>query len=311
MNVWTAFWSALRSTLAAPGLIVLLWLTLLVAAVPFGLVMQHEVSQDIGASRVHVELRERMDMLWLGEFHERADTLGRTLEPATTSRADFLFNLDLLFSGKLFGVHPGLLAAGVGYALVWLLMLGGVIDRFARGAGKLVLSQFLAACGRYFPRLLVLTTLSATCYAGLYWGAGQAYRALERWLQDETVESTVIGYYLLAAAPILLVTVLVMLIVDYARLAAVLEEQGPWSALGRGARFVMRRPGKVLTLALLVTIAVAGLVALRTLAAPGVGESSVPGIVAVFLVGQLFVAGRLVLRVVGIGAELALYRALR
>jgi hypothetical protein len=311
MNVMTAFASATRSTLAAPKLILMLWLTLLAAALPFGLMLQREIAGDIGASRVHVELRQRMDMVWLGEFQERAATLGKTLEPRTSSRADFLSNLDQLFSGKLFERPVGLVAAGVGYALVWLLLLGGVIDRFARGGGKLVAAPFLAACGRYFSRLLVLTVFSAAGYGALYWAARRLYEVLEKSTQDVTVETTVLGYYLLGALPLVLGAGLVMMIIDYARLAAVVEERGAWSALGRGARFVVRRPGSVFGLALLVTLLALGLIALRTVVLPGVGESSVLGIVAVFMIGQLFVMARLVLRVVRVGAELALYRDLR
>lgn len=311
MNVMKAFWTALRSVLSAPKLVALLWITLLLAAVPFGLLMQREISSDIGASRVHLDLRERMDMVWLSEFRERNGALGRTLEPGTTSRADFLGNLDLLFSGRLFTQHPSLVAAGVGYALVWLLILGGVIDRFARGGGKFVLSQFLAAGGRYFSRLLILTGVSAVGYWAIYYLARLGYGAIETATRDVTVEGTVLKYYLLGAVPVLLMTALVMMIADYARIASVVEERSAWTALGRGARFVVQRPVQILGLALLVTLVALGIVALRTVSTPGVGESSALGILGVFLVGQLFVVSRLVLRVTRVGAELALYRSLR
>ena len=311
MNIFSAFWGSLRSVVAAPRLVALLWITLLLAAVPFGLIMQGEISRDIGASRVHLELRERMDMVWLGDFHERGSTLSGTLEPATASRADFLRNLDLLFSGRLFTEHLGLAAAGIGYGLAWLLILGGVIDRFARGGGRIVLSQFLAAGGRYFPRLLALTALSAVGYGGIYWLAHWGFGAIEAATRDVTVEATVLKYYMLASLPVLLLTALVMAIAGYARIAAVVEERSAWTALGRGARFVAQRPMRVFGLALLVTLVALAIVALRTVASPGVGESSALGILGVFVVGQLFVVTRLVLRVTRVGAELALYRSLR
>lgn len=311
MNVLTAFFGALRSVLMAPRLVALLWLTLLLVAVPFGLMMQREIAHDIGPSRVQHDLRERMDRVWLGEFHDRSETLGQTLEPATTSRVDFLRNLDLLFSGRLFTEHPGLVAAGIGYALLWLLLLGGVIDRFARGGGKLVLSQFLAASGRYFPRLFLVTLVSAVGYGAIYRLATWGFAAIEEATRDVTVEATVLKYYLLASLPILLLTALVMTISGYARIAAVVEERSAWTALGRGARFVLQRPVSVLSLALLVTLAALAIVALRTVATPGVGESTGWGILGVFLVGQLFVVSRLILRVTRVGAELALFRSLR
>lgn len=312
MMVLRAFSTGLRSALASPRLLLLLWCVLLMAAVPFGLVMQQEIADDIGASRVHLDLRQRLDAVWLGEFSSRAESLGQTLEPATAGRVDFLRNLDLLFGGRLFSQHRGLVAAGVGYALVSLLMLGGVIDRFARGGGRFVLSQFLGACGRYFGRLLKLTALSTVLYWGVYRGAKWVYVTLERGVQDVTVEATVLRYYLLAAVPILLLAALVMMVFDYARIAAILEEQpGTLRALSRGLRFVFDHPVAVLALAVLVGLCVIGLVALRTVLAPGVGEATVLGIGLVFLLGQLFVAARLALRLTLVAAELALYRGLR
>jgi hypothetical protein len=187
-----------------------------------------------------------------------------------------------------------------------------VIDRSARGAGRFVLSQFLGACGRYFGRLLKLTALSAGLYWGVYRCARWGYVALERSLQDVTAEATVLGYYLLAAVPVLVLTALVMVVVDYARIAAILEEErGSLRALGRGLRFVSRHPASVLGLAVLVGLCGVGVVALRTALAPGVGEATALGIALVFLLGQLFVAARLVLRLTLVAAEVALYRDLR
>ncbi len=240
------------------------------------------------------------------------EQIGASFRPATLGRADFLHNLDLLFSGELFREQPALVAAGLFYALIWLLTLGGVVDRFARGGGRFVLSQFLAACGRYFGRLLRLAVLSVPLYWGLYALARWAYRAIEEGVRDVTVESTVIAYYLAAAVPLLLLVALVKTTFDYARIASVVDEEpNTFRALRRGLAFVFRRSLAVLGLALLVSLCVLALVALRTVAAPGVGESTVVGVIAVFLVGQLFVVARLALRLGYVGAELTLYRSVR
>ncbi|MDH3403686.1 MAG: hypothetical protein OES32_14655 [Acidobacteriota bacterium] len=310
--VLRSYVTGIRAALAAPKLLAVVWLVLLVAAAPLGVLVQRAIQDDIGGSRVHVELRQRMDMTWLSEFQERHEELGPSVRPATLGRADFLYNLDLLFSGELFAQHPALVAAGSLYALVWLLTLGGVVDRFARGGGRFVLSQFLAACGRYFGRLLRLGALSAVLYWLVYRLARWGYGALEENLQDVTIESTILLYYLLAALPLLVVVGLVMMTFDYARIASVVDEEpNTLKALRRGLSFVLRRPFAVFTLALLVTLSVAALVVLRTVASPGVGESTALGVLAVFLLGQLFLLARLVLRLGFVGSELALYRSLR
>jgi hypothetical protein len=274
--------------------------------------MQQEIERDVGASRVHVELRQRMDLTLLAEFHDRSTGLGQELAPGTTSRVDFLRNLDLLFSGELFARHRGLVAAGVGYALVWLLLLGGVIDRFARGRGRLVLSPFLGACGRYFPRLLRLGAVSALLYWGLYRAARWAYGALDPGLRDVTAESEIFTYYLALAVPLVLVAAVVKAILDYARVASVLEEEpNTFRALLRGLRFFGRNVAACLGLALLVTACVAGVVAARTAWGPGVGESTALGILGVFALGQAFLLLRLALRLTFVAGEMHLYRARR
>lgn len=307
-----AFAAGLRAAFTAPRLLLLVWAALLLAAAPFGLLMQQEIERDIGGSRVHAELRQRMDLSWLDELHARSTGLGGELTPDTAGRVDFLRNADLLFSGELFARHRGLVAAGVAYALVWLLLLGGVLDRFARGRGRLVLSPFLAACGRYFPRLLRLAAVSAGLYWLLYRAARWAYGALDPTLVDVTSESAIFAYYLALAIPLLVLAGVVMAIVDYARLASVLDEEpNTLRALLRGLRFFAGNAASCLGLALLVTFAVAGLIAARTALAPGVGESTVLGILGVFAVGQAFILLRLGLRLSFVAAEMALYRARR
>jgi len=208
--------------------------------------------------------------------------------------------------------HRGLVAAGVGYGLVLVLLLGGAIDRFARGAGSFVLGQFLGACGRYFVRLLKLTVLSTLLYWGLFLLAKRAYGALGESLKDVTVESTILTYYLIAAVPLLVLVGVVMMVFDYARVAAILEEEGSTvRSLRRGLRFVTRRPLTVMGLSGLVAICVCALVALRTVVTPPVAEATVPGIVLVFLLGQLFVATRLVLRLTLVASEVALFQESR
>lgn len=307
-----AFFKGLAAAFTAPKLLCLLWVVVLLAAAPFGLLLQQEIQGDIGASRVHTKLRQGMDLEWLDEFHAHSTGFGSDLTPDTVSRLDFLRNVDLVLSGRLLQRRRGLVAAGAVYAVVWLLLLGGVIDRFARGRGRLVLSQFLAACGRYFPRLLRLGGVSALLYWLLYVGARRAYGALDPTLRGVTAESTIFGYYLALAVPLLLLAGVVMAIVDYARIASVLEEEpNTLRALLRGLRFFGHNAGSCLGLALLVGLCVAGLVAVRTAYGPGVGEATPLAIVGVFALGQAFLLVRLALRLSFVAGEMALYRARR
>jgi hypothetical protein len=308
-RAFAAFTMGLRTAVDSPKLLAMLWGLLLLAAVPFGLAMQHEIQDAIGPSRVGQTLLERMDLVWLGEFREGSDGLRSTLQPATTSAVDLLHNLDLALGGRLVLQQRALVAAGLGYALLWLLLLGGLIDRYGRGEERPGLSQLLAAGGSNFLRLLALALLAASLYVGLFFAASWTFKKLGLALRDVTAEATVLQCYLAASALLLLILALVMLVFDYAKVAAVLEdEKNPLKALRRGFRFVTRRSFTVGGLAGLVATCALALIALRTLADPGTAESTVVGVVAVFLLGQLFLLGRIVLRLALVAGEVALYR---
>ncbi len=292
------------------SLLVSLWFVLLLSALPAGLWMRASIEDDIGKSRIHSELRQRMDMEWLAGFQERKGELGATLRPESASRLDFLGNFESLLTGRLFEAAPGLVAAGVLFALLWSVLLGGVLDRFARGGGTVVLAPFLAACGRYFFRLFKLTAMSAVVYWGLYELALRLYESIEKATIDVTSETTVLLYCLLGAVPLLLMAVLVTAVFDYAKIAAVVsEEPAALKALGRGARCLVRYPFAVPTLAVILASAGIALVAVRTMLPIGVGESSWMGIAGVFLVGQLFVVARIALKLLRAASQLTFYRA--
>jgi len=308
--VTRAFATGLRVAVDSPKLLVALWCVLFLAAVPFGLMMQQEIQEAIGPSRVGQTLLERMDLVWLGEFREGSDGLRSTLQPATTSAFDFLHNLDLVLGGRLVLQHPALVAAGAGYALLWLFLLGGLIDRYGRGENRPGLSQLLAAAGRNILRLLGLLLLSAPFYVGTALGAMWALKKLAQALRDVTSEATLLHIYLAVVIPLLLILALVMLVFDYAKVAAVLEdEKNPLKALRRGLRFVTSRPLAVGGLAALVVTCTLVLIALRTLMDFGTAEGTVIGVLAVFLLGQLFLLARLVLRLTLVAGEVSLYRS--
>ena len=78
----------------------------------------------------------------------------------------------------------------------------------------------------------------------------------------------------------------------------------------RGVGFVIANPGR--TLGLYYGVALVGALALAvySLLAPGVGQSSWVGVLFAFVVGQLFLIVKLILRLALLGGETALYRSL-
>lgn len=301
----------LGDSLSSPRQLVVLWLALMLVALPAGVLIEESIRASIGASRVDESLREGLDLSWLGEYRSRARGLGQTVRPSIVGRGAVFDNLESWFSGELF-LDPRATAFGAAYALVWLFLLGAVLDRFARRERKFVLAPFLAAGARFFPRLLRLTAISAVLYFGIYRLARWLFPWIERLTRDVTVERQVLAAHLVGASVVVVLLGLVNLVFGYAKIAVVCE--GRRSSLGaamRAARFVAGHPGK--TLGLYVALALIGLLllAVYALMAPGPGQSTVLGIALAFLVGQLYLVARLALRLTFFGAQMRLYESER
>ncbi len=312
MTVRGALVDGARMVARSWTLLLALWAVVVAAAVPGLLLMGQAIKADVGRSTVEQALRERMDMVWLAEFRDRGGVVAGTLGAETTSHVDQLYNLELLLSGELLGKAPGLVAAGMLFGFGWLLLLGGVLDRFARGGGRLLFAPFLAACGRYFGRLLKITLLSLPIYWGLYRAMKAAYGRLAEATVDVTSETTVLIQSLALALPLLALALLVNVVFDLARVASVVDEEpSAWRSLGNAGKLALRHPIAVPALAVVLTLPAPLLVALRAGFDLGADEATWWGIGGVLLVGQLFVIARLAVRLWGTAAQLAFYRGSR
>lgn len=295
--------------LANPGILLLVWLANLLLAVPASLLLAESLREDIGASLVHESLRQGFDMDWWSEFTDRSSGLARDLEPSqVVGIGPFLDNLEAWATGGLFELHPALVATGLLYALLWSFLVGGVLDRFARGGAS---TGFFGACGAFFGRSLRLLGLTAPLYFAVYrlsrWLAG---RVVEVAREAET-ESFVLLLALAATAVVALLLVLVRLISDYARIRLVNEDlTGVLGAFFRGAGFVRRNLVSTFGLVALFGLAGLMLVGLWSLLGPGTSQASVAGVFVAFILGQLAMLVKIGLRLGLLAAELTLFREL-
>ena len=303
--------AGLSETLASPRLLLLLWLALLLAALPAGVLIEESIHASIGASRVDESLRQGLDLAWLGEYSSRARGLEETVRPSIVGRGAVFDNLEAWFSGELF-LDPQTVAFGVAWALVWLFLLGGVLDRFARRERKLVLAPFMAAGARFFPRLLRLTVVSGLLYYGIYRFARWLFPWIEGLTREVTVERHALLAHLAGALLVVALLGLVNLLFGYAKIAVVYDgRRSVLGALIRVARFAARRPGRVLGLYLALALLAITPIALYALLAPGPGQSTVAAIFLAFLAGQLYLVARLAVRLTFFSAQMRLYEAER
>jgi hypothetical protein len=191
------------------------------------------------------------------------------------------------------------------HLLVSLFLTGGVMDRLARdraiGAGA-----FFSACGVYAVRFVRLAIIATAMYWVLFvpyhqWLFDRLYPAL---IEGVTVERTAFfyraGLYALFVAPLLLVNV----IVDYAKVRAVVEDRRSMiGALLAGWRFVRRHPGAVLGLYALDALLFLIVIGLYFLAAPGGNHHALA-----FAVGQLYIVLRVMVRLQFAASQIALFQ---
>ena len=311
MSIIGAAMQGVRSVGRAPRLLLALWLCNLLFALPFAVQVGLSLGESIGSSLVHENLRRGFDMGWFGEYEEAAKGIETSFRPSVTGAAAFYDNLEDWLTGRLFVEHPALVAAAALYALVWLFLLGGVLDRFARPAESAVRARFAQACGLYFFRLLRLAVLGLALYFAIY--------KLERWLlervedltRDATREWTVLGASLAAYLLAALLVLLVHLVLGYAKVATVVENQrSVLVAVLRGARFTVTHPRRTLGLYFGLLAVGALMLLIYAAVAPGTLQSSPVGIGWAFLVGQVYLVAKLFMRLTLLGGQTALFQAL-
>jgi hypothetical protein len=305
MTVWRAFDDGWRRALRAPWIVIGLWMSTLLLALPAALTLRRMISDHLGSSLAAGPAVAGVNFDWWNEFLAQAGGVGQTFVPAILGFAAVLKNLSAIVDA---GSVPTVIAALIAVnTVISLFLAGGVLDRLARDRATGPYG-FFSACGVFFFRFLRLGALAAALYLALFaWLHPllfeRAYTALTR---DLTVERTAfiyrIGLYLVFGALVLLVNILF----DYAKIRMVVEDRR--SAIGAvvgAARFIRRQPLAAIGLYLLNALAFAVVLALYAITVPGAGENWVW---LALLVGQLYIVLRIVVRLMFAASQIALFQ---
>lgn len=228
------------------------------------------------------------------------------LSPALAWR-DRLAAADLGLGGFPFNISPldyyDLLSPAqavtlAGFALVWIFLSGGVIDRLARGT-RSTASRFFAACGACFLPLLRLALITAAAY-----GAVLAFVTplLARLASGQGDYVHLALYGLLA-----LLLFAIALALDYARVRLVIEDRrSAIGALGASLRMLRAHGGRMLAVQALFWLLLVGWIALRGAAVTTTAADWTAG--RALAIVTLFAAGELILKLALTGAQAALYQ---
>jgi hypothetical protein len=312
MSSLKAAFSGLGRVLASPALVIFLWLVNVLVAIPLAISMAGSIGDSVGASLVHQNLRDGFDMGWYGEFDARAKGIEKTFSPSLVGAGAFFDNIEAWLNGRLFEMLPVLVAAGVVYALLWALFLGGILHRYTDRRGLFRLSEFFSQGGEFFFRFVRLAVLSGFLYYLVYRFASWLFGRIEEATLDVTVERTVLGYVLAGSLLVGLLLTLINMAFDYAKIATYKENRRSMIlAAVKGFRLVLGNFGR--TTFLYYGLGLAGLVLLGVYqaVAPGPGQASAASVAFAFLVGQAYLVAKLVLRLTFYAGQMALYESSR
>jgi hypothetical protein len=303
-----AFLDGLKRTVSAPAVFVGVFMVTFLMALPLALTLRGMLQAHLGSSLAADRLVEGFHYDWFEEFAAQAAGLGTTFTPSIIGFAATLDNLDGVLDGPS-AITPvaGVLAV---YVIVWTFLAGGIIDRFARQRPTRA-HGFFAASGVFFLRFLRLAAFAGAAYWLLY---GVVHELLFEDLytlatRDLAVERTAFLWRVALYAVFGALLVLVNVIVDYAKIRAVVEDRRSMLfALVASARFLAHHPGRALGLyglnAALFT-AVAGAWFLIAPGARGAGVAMWAGVV----LAQLYIGARLFLKLHFLASQTALFQA--
>ncbi|MCP4201408.1 MAG: hypothetical protein GY769_05670 [bacterium] len=311
MTVTGAFLEGLRRMSRAPGLVLAIWAANLTVALPLGVLVLHSIHTFTANSEYHQVLLEGFDTGWHAEFSTSYGAVEETFSPSHVGVGAWLTNLDRWWDGRVFLEQPMLLATGAVFVLLWLVLLGGVLEAVREGAPRPRLPTVLADGLGFFTRMLRLALVTGVGYYLVFRLVRWLFPAVHRMTIDFTTEKQVLLYNLAAAALVVLLVTLIRLVSDYAKVSMVVERRrSALLAAFTGLRFVFGNPLRVFGTACFYGIVMALWYLAYSIVAPGSGDSTPLAILLAFALSQLFLLVKQALRIAFLGSEMTFFEVL-
>jgi len=304
-HAWRDGW---RRVAQAPAILMGVAVMTLLAALPFAVALRGTLAAHLGRSEMAAQAASGVSYDWWQEFTSQATGLGSTFTPTIVGFASTLDGVSSVLDRT--GEVAPVAAAVAGYLLVWTFLVGGILDRYARQRPTRA-SGFFSACGVHFFRFLRLGAVAGVVYGWLFayvhpWLFTDTYRTLTEHLSEErTALAWRAALYLLFGTAL----VLVNLLMDYAKVRAVVEDRRSMlAALSASWRFIVTRPRRVAGLYAVNAGMFMALAAAWSWLAPGVGGSGLRMWLALAW-GQAFLLARLALKLHFLASQTALFQA--
>jgi hypothetical protein len=304
MTVGEALLDGLMRVKRAAWLVIGVWLSTLLLAMPLALVLQGAIAGHLGSSMAAQAAADGVNYDWWNEFLAQTSGVGASFVPAILGFAAVMKNISTVADAS---PMPVVIATTVAmYLCVSLFLAGGILDRLARdrdlGAGA-----FFSACGVYFFRFIRLGIVASVIYWVLFgpyheWLFDAVYPALTR---DVTVERTAFFIRLALYAAFALPLFSFNILFDYAKIRAVVEDRRSMlGALVASWRFIRRHPIAVWGVYKINALVFLLVVGLYYLIAPGASADALA-----FAIGQLYIVLRVMVRLLFAASQTALFQS--
>ena len=308
MKATSASFEGLRRMLRAPGMVLAIWLANLVIAAPLAVFVLESIHSFTADSDYHQVLLEGFDTGWYAEFKTSGGALEETFSPGHVGIGAWLANLDRWWDGRVFLEEPMLVATGAVFVLLWLVVLGGVLEAMREGAPRPRLPTVLADGLGFFPKLLRIALLTGGGYYLIFRFTRWLFPRLHEMTIDLTSERQVLLYNLVAAAFVVLLITLLRLVSDYAKISVIVERRrSALLAVVRGLGLVAGNPLRVLGIACFYGVVTVVLFLVYSVVAPGVGDSTPLTILLALGLSQIFLIAKQALRIAFLGSEVAFF----
>ena len=245
---------------------------------------------------------------WWQEFTAQATGLGTTFTPSVIGFATVLDNISGVLDARA-RIAPLATALAL-YLVGWAFLSGGILDRYARQR-PIHVHGFFAASGAYGFRFVRLAVIAGLIYWWLFayvhpWLFDTQFDNLTRGMNTERAAFLVRAIFYVFFGGVLLA---VNLVVDYTKVRIVVEDRrSAIGAIAAAVRFIRTHLRQVLALYALNSLTFLVLIAVWALIAPGVGGAGL-SMWAGFVVAQLYIVARLLLKVQFIASQIALFQA--
>jgi len=305
---WVAWRDGLRRVRRAPAILAGVWLLTVLVSLPLALGLRGMLEQHLGNSLAADSAVAGVNYDWWQEFSDQASGLGVTFRPTIIGFSAVLDNLSAFVDND----HRPIVIVGAAtaYVVLWIFFAGGIIDRYARDRATRA-PGFFAASGVYFFRFLRLEAIMWAVYALLFayvhpWLFGDLYGRLTH---DMTVERTAFLTRTALYVSFGLIVAACNLIFDYAKVLAVVEDRRSMiGAIRAAVAFVQRNAGAAIALYLINLLLFLIVLAVYAMIAPGAGTGGL-SVWTGLAVGQLYVLGRLWVKLTFWASETALFQS--